>query len=181
MAEEDEVQDDAIAVPEDAGDEGSVEGADELDALEEAVAGGDDDAGEDADLDPAAEEMLEMMEDEAGEGAGPSSQENLEQMMESEMRGGTGAVDAGGAAVSPNVARLMDVNLMVSIELGRTRKTLEDVTDMGEQSLVELDKEVGELVDILVNGRLFARGEVVTVSEKFGVRIVELVTPANQL
>ena len=63
--------------------------------------------------------MLEMMEDEAGEGAGSSSQENLEQMMESEMRGGTGAVDAGGAAVSPNVARLMDVNLMVSIELGR--------------------------------------------------------------
>ena len=177
MAEEDEVQDDVIEAPEDAGDEGSVEGADELDALEDAVAGGDDDA----DLDPAAEEMLEMMEDEAGEGAGPSSQENLEQMMESEMRGGTGAVDAGGAAVSPNVARLMDVNLMVSIELGRTRKTLEDVTDMGEQSLVELDKEVGELVDILVNGRLFARGEVVTVSEKFGVRIVELVTPANQL
>ena len=177
MAEEDEVQDDVIEAPEDAGDEGSVEGADALDALEDAVAGGDDDA----DLDPAAEEMLEMMEDEAGEGAGPSSQENLEQMMESEMRGGTGAVDAGGAAGSPNVARLMDVNLMVSIELGRTRKTLEDVTDMGEQSLVELDKEVGELVDILVNGRLFARGEVVTVSEKFGVRIVELVTPANQL
>ena len=180
MAEEDEVQDDALEeAPEDAGDEG----ADELEALEEAVSGGDDDAGDDADLDPVAEEMLQMMEDDIGEGDEPSSQKDVERMMEAGTAGGTDAGGAmvGGAAVSPNVARLMDVNLMVSIELGRTRKTLEDVTDMGEQSLVELDKEVGEPVDILVNGRLFARGEVVTVSEKFGVRIIELVTPVNQL
>jgi len=83
--------------------------------------------------------------------------------------------------MSPNVARLMDVNLMVSIELGRTRRTLEDVIDMGEQSLVELDKQVGDPVDIMVNGRLFARGEVVTVSENFGVRVTELVAPIDQL
>lgn len=173
MAEEDEVKDDALEeAPEDEGD-------DELEALEEAVSGGDDDA----DLDPVAEEMLQMMEDDTGEGDEPSSQKDVERMMEAGTAEGTDAGGAmvGGAAVSPNVARLMDVNLMVSIELGRTRKTLEDVTDMGEQSLVELDKEVGEPVDILVNGRLFARGEVVTVSEKFGVRIIELVTPVNQL
>jgi len=71
--------------------------------------------------------------------------------------------------------------LSVTIELGRTRDTLENVLKMGEQSLVELDKQVGEPVDVLVNGKLFARGEVVTVNENFGVRITELITSVNQL
>ena len=52
---------------------------------------------------------------------------------------------------------------------------------MGEQSLVELDKQVGDPVDILVNGKLFARGEVVTVSENFGVRITEIMGSVNEL
>jgi len=198
MAEEDEVQDDALEeTSEDAGEEDGDDGADEMEALEEAISGDDDggDAGDDGDLDPLAEEMLRMMEDETDGGDEMSSQEDVERMMESEMlkameeEGGVGGGtpgDAGGAmvagpAISANVARLMDVSLMVSIELGRTRKTLEDVTDMGEQSLVELDKQVGDPVDILVNGSLFARGEVVTVSENFGVRVTELVTPVNQL
>ena len=70
----------------------------------------------------------------------------------------------------------MDVNLSVTVELGRTKQTLEHVLNLGEQSLVELDKQVGDPIDILVNGKIFARGEVVTVSENFGVRITELVT-----
>tara|TARA_B100001250_G_scaffold397565_1_gene404820 strand:+ start:5176 stop:5679 length:504 start_codon:yes stop_codon:yes gene_type:complete len=73
-----------------------------------------------------------------------------------------------------NVARLMDVNLNVTIELGRSRQTMQSVLGLGEQSVVELDKQVGESVDVLVNGKLFARGEVVTVSENFGVRITEI-------
>ena len=75
----------------------------------------------------------------------------------------------------------MDVNLSVTIELGRTRSTMERVLNLGEQSLVELDKQVGDPVDILVNGKIFARGEVVTVSENFGVRITELVTNVNAI
>ena len=86
-----------------------------------------------------------------------------------------------GGGISPSIARLMDVNLSVSIELGRTRHTLEYVLNLGEQSLVELDKQVGEPVDVLVNGKIFARGEVVTVSENFGVRITELVTNVAEL
>ena len=88
--------------------------------------------------------------------------------------GGGGADVVAGGGVSPSVARLMDVPLTVTIELGRTTKTLEDVMEMGEQTLVELDKNHGEPVNILVNGTLFARGEVVTVAENFGVRITEL-------
>ena len=71
----------------------------------------------------------------------------------------------------------MDVKLTVTIELGCTRDTIENVMEYGDQSLIELDRSVGESVEVLVNGELFARGEVVTVSENFGVRILELVNP----
>ncbi len=71
----------------------------------------------------------------------------------------------------------MDAKLTVTIELGRTRDTIENVMEYGDQSLIELDRSVGESVEVLVNGELFARGEVVTVSENFGVRILELVNP----
>ena len=74
-----------------------------------------------------------------------------------------------------NIDRLDDVRLTMTIELGRTRDTFGKLQEYSEQSLVELDKTVGEPVDVLLNGELFARGEVVTVSENFGVRIVELI------
>ena len=166
---------------------------DEADALEEAVTS---DEGDGEELDPLAEEMLKMMEDE-DEGEGDTgSQQDVDSMMEMEtlkamedkggggmdLVGGGGAVGASAAGGVPaSIARLMDVNLSVTIELGRTRYTMESVLNLGEQSLVELDKQVGDPVDILVNGKIFARGEVVTVSENFGVRITELVTDVNAI
>ena len=74
-----------------------------------------------------------------------------------------------------NLDLLQDTPLVMTMELGRTRKVLEDISELGEQSLIELDKAVGEPINVLVNGRLFARGEVVTVAENFGVRIIESV------
>ena len=74
-----------------------------------------------------------------------------------------------------NLELLQDTPLVMTMELGRTRKVLEDISELGEQSLIELDKTVGEPIDVLVNGRLFARGEGVTVGENFGVRIIEIV------
>lgn len=170
-------------------DEEEVSGED-LDALAGAVGGSE----EGEDLDPLADEMLKMAEEE-GDGADAGSQEDVDRMMEMEMlkameddsSGGGGlssATTGGGGAtkgIPANIARLMDVNLSVSIELGRTRETLEGIMRLGEQSLVELDKQVGDPVDILVNGKLFARGEVVTVSENFGVRITEIVGSVNEL
>lgn len=171
----------------------------ELDALEEAVSDDEETpsaAGEGEDgLDPLADEMLKMMEEEGDEGQ--ASQADVDRMMEVEMLkameaegGGLGGGAAvGGAALTrgaggglpPSVSRLMDVSLSVTIELGRTEATLEEVMSFGEQSLVELDKQVGDPVDILVNGKLFAKGEVVTVSEYFGVRITELLTAVTDL
>ena len=85
------------------------------------------------------------------------------------------SVEPEGTARVDNVDLLDDLRLMLSVELGRTRKTIEEVVDMGEQSLIELDRSVGDPVDLLLNGKLFAKGEVVTVSENFGVRITEIV------
>ncbi len=163
----------------------------EMDALEAAVSG-DDDSGEE-ELDPLAEEMLKMME-EKGADEGEGGGEDLDQMMEMEMLkameeegGGAPGADDGlqvgaagvGGGVSPEIGRLMDVSLTVTIELGRTKQTIETVMEYSDQSLIELDKTIGEPVDVLVNGELFARGEVVTVSENFGVRITELVNPVS--
>ena len=181
-----------MAEDDDLGDLDLGEEDDEAEALEEAISSvGDDLEGED-DLDPLAEEMLKMMEE--GGDDGSDSGEDVDQMMEMEMLkameeegggGGGGAAipgmaAAGGGGIDPNIERLMDVPLTVTIELGRTRDTIEKVMEFGDQSLIELDKSVSDPVDVLVNGELFARGEVVTVSENFGVRITELVNPQNR-
>ena len=81
----------------------------------------------------------------------------------------------GTAPPHDNVDLLDDLPVMATIELGRTVKTLADATSLGTQSLIELDKQVADPVDILLNGKLFARGEVVTINENFGVRIVEII------
>ena len=71
---------------------------------------------------------------------------------------------------------LMDVNLRVKIELGRTRMLVEDVLKLGEGSVVELDKLAGDPVDVYANDRLVARGEVLVLNDNFCVRVAELVT-----
>ena len=148
---------------------------DGADAQEEAVIS---DEGDGEELDPLAEEMLKMMEDADDGDDEIDPQQDVDPTMEMEML--KPMDDEGGSTLS-SIDRLMDVNLNVAIELGRTRQTLEHVLNMGEQSLVELDKQVGDPVDVLVNGKIFARGEVVTVSENFGVRITELVSDLNAL
>lgn len=82
---------------------------------------------------------------------------------------------------SRNIDLLMDVPLEVTVELGRTKMAIKDLLDLSEGSVVELDKLAGEPVDFLVNGRLISRGEVVVIDENFGVRITEIISPAERL
>jgi len=79
--------------------------------------------------------------------------------------------DSGG-----NINLLMDVFLRVSVELGRTKMQLRQVLELQQGSVVELDRLAGDPVDIYVNERLFARGEVIVVDDKFGVRITEIIS-----
>ena len=70
---------------------------------------------------------------------------------------------------------LKDVGVRLSVELGRTEMRLRDVLSLGEDSVVMLDRLTDELLDVLVNGRLIAKGEIVAENNRFGLRIVELV------
>jgi flagellar motor switch protein FliN len=76
---------------------------------------------------------------------------------------------------------LLDIPLQVSVELGRTRLTVSEILSLRVGSVLELDKMAGEPGDVLVNGTLVARGEVVVVDEKFGIRIVEVLPAARRL
>ncbi len=80
-----------------------------------------------------------------------------------------------------NIDMLMDVTLPVSIELGRTSLKIEDILNLGPGSVVELDKLAGEPVDVLVNDRLLAKGEVVVIDENFGVRITSMISPQDRI
>ena len=79
------------------------------------------------------------------------------------------------SAPAKAAAHLDETPLRLSVEIGQVSITLDEALNIGHQSLVELGKQVGDSVDVLLNGRLFARGEVVTVGANFGVRITEIV------
>jgi flagellar motor switch protein FliN/FliY len=86
------------------------------------------------------------------------------------------AVAGGHPATDPaSIELLMDVPLQVTVELGRTRLNVRQVLELQSGSVVELDRLAGEPVDVVVNDRLMARGEVVVVDDKFGIRITEIV------
>jgi len=80
-----------------------------------------------------------------------------------------------------NINRLLDVNLNLSVELGRKRMQIKEILDLGPGKIIELDKLAGEPVDLLVNGKLLAKGEVVVVDENFGVRITDLADPKDRI
>lgn len=82
---------------------------------------------------------------------------------------------------SPRLAMLLDVQLDLSVELGRTRMSIQELLGLGPGSVIELDKLAGEPLDILVNDRLIARGEAVVMNDKFGVRITDIVSPTERV
>lgn len=80
-----------------------------------------------------------------------------------------------------NIDLIMDVNLPLVVELGRTKLSIQEILDLGVGSIVELDKLAGEPADLYINDVLFARGEVVVIEENFGVRITEIVSPGERV
>jgi flagellar motor switch protein FliN/FliY len=157
---------------------------------EELGAGGDDDGAEDKGEDDFESEMLAAMQDEAGDGgAGGGAEDDFEAEMLRAMMDETGASSSEEAQTAlvtaqnllpnttidaKNIHRLLGVSLSIIIELGRTETSIDNLLEWSEGTLIELDKVSGEAVDVYINGKPFAQGEVVTVAEKFGVRITEL-------
>lgn len=84
-------------------------------------------------------------------------------------------------AEAKNLNMLMDIPLQVTVELGRTKQSVKDILELASGSIIELDKLAGEPVDILVNSRLIAKGEVVVIDENFGVRVTDIVSQNDRL
>ena len=80
-----------------------------------------------------------------------------------------------------NIGLLMDVQMQLTVELGRTKMLIKDILGLGEGSIIELEKLAGEPVDLLVNQKLIAKGEVVVIDENFGVRVTEIVSPMERI
>ncbi|NND67646.1 MAG: flagellar motor switch protein FliN [Halioglobus sp.] len=91
----------------------------------------------------------------------------------------TPAPNGNGAEINLNA--LLDVPVTLSVEIGRSRVPIKHLLSFNQGSVIELDKEVNEPLDLLVNGTLMARGEVVVVDGKFGLRLIDIVSPAERL
>jgi len=102
-------------------------------------------------------------------------------MDSSAQRSAGGQIGAFGSTGNKALDLLMDIELPISIELGRTHLSLKRILELGPGAIVEMERFAGEPVDILINGKIVAKGEVVVVDENFGVRLVSLVTPEERI
>ncbi|MGC9519548.1 MAG: flagellar motor switch protein FliN [Desulfuromonadaceae bacterium] len=114
-------------------------------------------------------------------------QENVQQQQEQRgsaqtVAGTSGAKGTeGGAENLKNLELLLDIPLDVSVEVGRSRMLVRDLLQMDEGYVVELGKQANEPLDVYVNSRLIARGEVVMVDDKLGLRLTDVVSPAERI
>ena len=88
-------------------------------------------------------------------------------------------LDAGLQSV--NLRFLLDIPLQVTVELGRKRLVVHDLLQLNQGSVIELTKQIGEPFEVLVNQKLIARGEVVVINDKFGVRITDIISPTERV
>ena len=95
-----------------------------------------------------------------------------------------GQVASAASAIAGGGAPILDfilyVTLQVTVEVGRARMTIQDILQLGQGSVVELEKLAGEPLDVYVNGKHVARGEAVIVNEKFGIRLTDIVSPEDR-
>jgi flagellar motor switch protein FliN len=121
-------------------------------------------------LDQAA--LEELLLEEAPPVGGPLIEEiELEQLLPFD----------GDAGTETDIGLLLEVPLSISVELGRTSLTIRELLALGQGSILQLDRHAGEPVDVLVNGKRLARGEVVVIDEDFGIRVTEVVTPEERI
>jgi len=109
---------------------------------------------------------------------GGSSDDNDSMQME-EFDGSSNTRPSEDAELNFDV--IMDVPVHISMEIGRTEINIRNLLQLNQGSIVELDRLAGEPLDVLVNGTLIARGEVVVINEKFGIRMTDVISPAERL
>jgi flagellar motor switch protein FliN/FliY len=83
--------------------------------------------------------------------------------------------------VNDNIERILDIPITVAVEVGRVRMLINDLLQLGHGSVIELDKSAGKPMEILVNDRLVAKGEVVAINEKLGIRLTDIISPTERI
>ncbi len=133
--------------------------------------------------DPWAEALAEQLEEEAdaargsarqgggGEGYSPAPLDPLEET----------ATGGAGGARDVDLDLILDIPVTIAMEIGRTKINIRNLLQLNQGSVVELDRLAGEPLDVMVNGKLIAHGEVVVVNEKFGIRVTDVVSPQERI
>jgi len=177
------------AVADDAGEDVSAEADPSAEDADSEPASGDA-SEEDADSEPASGDvseedaeaaMLKMLEELPDDQPGATADDIDFHSAEVSNAEFQQLSEPAGKTTDRGIELLMDVNLPVSIELGRTKMAISDILALGPGSVVELNKLAGEPVDLLVNYKIVARGEVVVIDENFGVRITQLLSAEERL
>ncbi|MCW9014047.1 MAG: flagellar motor switch protein FliN [Gammaproteobacteria bacterium] len=119
--------------------------------------------------DPWAEALEEQADAEAAAGA-ETARPSFDELQD----------DAIGS-LDVNLDVVLDIPVNISMEIGRTKISIRNLLQLNQGSVVELDRLAGEPMDVLVNGTLIARGEVVVVNEKFGIRLTDIISPAERV
>ena len=89
-------------------------------------------------------------------------------------------INGAGQEIQYDLDLILDIDLNVSVELGKVKMPVKDLLQLGQGSIVELAKSVGEPLDIYVNNTLIAKGEVVILDEKFGIRVADIINPIER-
>jgi len=123
---------------------------------------------ENTEEDPWADALNEQAESEAADAAGSAA--SFDELTDSSMPGSDVNLDV-----------VLDIPVNLSMEIGRTKISIRNLLQLNQGSVVELERLAGEPMDVLVNGTLIARGEVVVVNEKFGIRLTDIISPAERV
>ena len=92
------------------------------------------------------------------------------------------SLDGGGATPAPkNIHFILDIPMQVTVQVGSTKMVIRELLQLGQGSVIELEKLAGEPMEVLVNNKLVARGEVVVVNEKFGIRLTDVISAAERV
>jgi flagellar motor switch protein FliN/FliY len=105
----------------------------------------------------------------------------MEQATDPKVTEGGGSPEEDLNARIKKLELILDIPLRVSVELGRTKLLVNDLLQLGQGSVIELNKLAGDPLEVLVNDKLIARGEVVVVNEKFGIRLTDIISPIERI
>jgi len=109
------------------------------------------------------------------------NEEELQEVMEMELDPQENRSPESSVSTSTNLDFILDIPMEVSVELGRSKMLISDLLQLGQGSVIELTKLAGEPLEVLVNQKLIARGEVVVVNEKFGIRLTDIISPTERV